>query len=73
MIGDLVEILITLPGDAPASGRVILLVTVGGDRSVVTVPFVASEGQKVFVQWPAPVTLDEIPKAGIIIDDGPPF
>jgi len=73
MIGNLVEILVSLPGDGPVSGRVVLLVTVDGRSTVVTLPFTASEGQKVFVQWPSPMRLDAVPPAGVIIDDGPPF
>jgi hypothetical protein len=73
MIGNLVEILVTVPGDRPVEGRVVLLATTGGRTSVVTIPFTGSEGQKVFVHWCSPVRLDEIPEAGVIIDDGPPF
>jgi hypothetical protein len=73
LIGNLVEILVMVPGDEPASGRVVLLATVGGSPTVITIPFRATEGQKIFVQWQSPVRLDGIPRAGVIIDDGPPF
>jgi hypothetical protein len=72
-IDDWVEVLMSFPDGSPVSGRVLLHVTIEGRRSVVTLPFTTSEAQKVCVRWQAPARLDAAPKAGVIIDDGPPF